>query len=642
VITLELLLAGWLLANACGGGSGSNSPTVTTTGGGTEQLWSGVLDPTRATDWTNQGVNSGIPTRATICATLSPPGITEVQINAAIAACPANQVVFLTAGTYTLGAGIDFGGHSNVTLRGAGPHLTKITFSVASACVGLGGNVCVLNPSGINPDNPPNVANWTAGYSVGTTTITLDSTTGLVVGSLIFLDQLMDSNVDNGQMWMCDAPGICSTEGGVGLTRSNPSRGQVHTAVVTSINGLNVTIDRPLIDPNWRSSQTPQAWWTNDTIHGVGIEDLSLDYTNAIGSNGIFFGGAYDVWVKNVRSINTARAHVLNYTATRITVRDSYFYGTQDTGSQSYGVETDSTSGLLVENNIFQHVAVPVVQGKGAVGNVYGYNFAIDDFYCASEDWQQADMYWHNSDNDYTLFEGNDGIGFNADNIHGTSFFGTAFRNFVNGRDPAGCSVSGKSAQTNGVIIQANNRYFNFIGNVLGTGNYHNNYECYPLSSTDASCTQGTSDLSIYSIGWSSNGGTKFSGLPNDPLVRSSMMRWGNYDTVNNAVRFLSTEVPSGISPYGNAVPASQTLPASFYLSLRPTTWWITPWSTPPWPSIGPDVTGGNVVSGSGAASALGGHVYKIPARLCYENTPIDSAYGSNNVLLFNATTCYI
>src|SRR5256885_2268080 len=61
------------------------------------QPWSGVLDPSRATDWTTAGVVingvPGIPTRTTICQTLNP-GSTTAQINRAISPCPAGQVVF--------------------------------------------------------------------------------------------------------------------------------------------------------------------------------------------------------------------------------------------------------------------------------------------------------------------------------------------------------------------------------------------------------------------------------------------------------------------------------------------------------------------------------------------------------------------
>jgi hypothetical protein len=118
-------------------------------------------------------------------------------------------------------------------------------------------------------------------------------------------------------------------------------------------------------------------------------------------------------------------------------------------------------------------------------------------------------------------------------------------------------------------------------------------------------------------------------------------MRWGNYDVVNNAVRFIASEIPASLAQLANPVPASQVLPPSFYLAARPSAWWVTPWGTPPWPAVGPDVTGGDVTSGSGAASTLGGHAYRIPARLCYEHSSIDSAYGTNGVVLFDAANCY-
>lgn len=54
------------------------------------QQWSGIIDPSRAADWSNAGVRGGIPKRTTICATLKP-GATSTQINSAIASCPSGQ-----------------------------------------------------------------------------------------------------------------------------------------------------------------------------------------------------------------------------------------------------------------------------------------------------------------------------------------------------------------------------------------------------------------------------------------------------------------------------------------------------------------------------------------------------------------------
>src|SRR6266568_6111029 len=108
------------------------------------QLWSGILDPSRAVDWSQAGIPGGIPNRTTICATLNP-GASAAQINSAIAACPAGQVVFLNAGTYNLSTGVVFNNKNNVTLRGAGPNATFLIFTAGNNCGGLGGNLCFMN-----------------------------------------------------------------------------------------------------------------------------------------------------------------------------------------------------------------------------------------------------------------------------------------------------------------------------------------------------------------------------------------------------------------------------------------------------------------------------------------------------------------
>src|SRR5438034_1392749 len=107
------------------------------------QLWSGLLDPSRAVNWGAgyQGVEGGIPNRTTICSTFNP-GATAAEINSAIAACPSGQVVFLNAGTYNLSGAITIA-RSNVTLRGAGPDQTKLVFSSGSGCGNTTSVVCV-------------------------------------------------------------------------------------------------------------------------------------------------------------------------------------------------------------------------------------------------------------------------------------------------------------------------------------------------------------------------------------------------------------------------------------------------------------------------------------------------------------------
>jgi hypothetical protein len=278
-----------------------------------------------------------------------------------------------------------------------------------------------------------------------------------------------------------------------------------------------------------------------------------------------------------------------------------------------------------------QHLATAAIT-EGSTGTVFGYNYAVDNYYVSvsgnAADWQQEDAYHHQAGDNLNLWEGQIGSGFTADDIHGPSFMLTAFRNRWSGRDPAITLGLLKTQQTIGVSLFSFNRYLNLIGNVLGTAGYHTIYTWSPSSTSDPGSAS-SGDRSIFMTGFSGGEGTLASGLPNDMLVLPTLMRWGNYDTVNGTVRFVSAEVASGISPYGNAVPASQTLPASFYLSSKPS-WW----GSMPWPAIGPDVTGGNIAN-------VGGHAYLTPSANCYVNVLGGLTDGTTGILNFNASKCY-
>src|SRR5260370_16019700 len=166
------------------------------------QLWTGIIDPSRAIDWSKAGVVGGVPNRTTICQTLNP-GATSAQINSAIASCPANQVVFLNAGTYSGLGGINFTGTNNVTLRGAGADQTILVFSSTTGCNEANGTlVCIGGTDNNWNGGPSNTARSTAGDSAGTTQITLSSATNLKVGNIIFLTQRDDDQIG------CDKGGM--------------------------------------------------------------------------------------------------------------------------------------------------------------------------------------------------------------------------------------------------------------------------------------------------------------------------------------------------------------------------------------------------------------------------------------------------
>ena len=569
------------------------------------QLWSGILDPARAINWSNAGVRGGIPIRTTICQTLSP-GATAAQINTAIKACPSGQVVMLSAGTYNLTSGITFAGRSNVTLRGAGPDKTFLVFTHDDACQGQASTICIPgNDLGYYGPSPLRTASWTAGYAQGSTVITLGSTTGLSVGMFIVLDQLDNTSNPGTDIYVCDTS-ACTEEGGTDYGR--PDRQQRQWVQVTNISGNNVTISPGLYMPNWSASKSPGAFWGNSTSlsHGDGVEDLSVDGLGANSNSLIEFIFTYDSWAKNVRLAygQTPRSHVSFYASARSTLRDSYLFGSSSeigVGQAHYGVEASNAGDLLVENNIFQRRTSPIVS-DGDVGSVYAYNFVIFDWYMQSPTFMQASNYSHEAGNSMILHESNQAVGIKGDIVHGTSNLLTFFRNYSIGWEAT------KTAETMAVALFPYNRYWNFVGNVLGQPGYHTVYQGVSRSQT------------IWGIGVTGNV------IGTDPVVATTTMRWGNYDTVTGGTRWVAGEVPSGIAKYPNAVPANQTLPNSFYLTSKPG-WY----GNNAWPSIGPDITG---------AGGPGGHVNRIPARVCFEDIMKGTAADSVP-RTFNAATCY-
>ena len=586
------------------------------------QNWSGILNPQRAADWSKAGIPEGIPNRTTIFRTLAP-GVTAEQINEAIAACPGGQVVYLAPGTYQLATGIDFASHNNVTLRGAGADRTFLVFTGSVERRGISADITIENLDANLPHDegrylgaPTNKADWTGGYSQGATEITLSSTTNLVAGrSIVCLDQLDDSDTDTGTVWVSQKHGISAVEGPSGTGRKG--RAQMQMSLVTDIQGNKVTISPGLYMPNWRAGQSPGAWWANTVVSGDGVEDLSIDHADSGAKSGIELSNAYQCWVKGIRDINSNRNHVWLFMTTHCVVRDSYFYGTQNSIYLSYGVELFMGTENLVENNIFQHIVSPLITNGSGPGCVWAYNYAFDDYYSASRSWFMPSIALHSAGTDMLLYEGNDATGIVGDYIHGTHNLITVFRNQLIGWEP------GMIKQTVPVELYTFSRYFNFIGNVLGKPGFHTRYEDVPPKGTGG-------DVSIYTIGWSGNGGG-VSVLKNDPLTVSTIMRWGNYDTVSKRARWEASEVPSGIGELANPVPATHKLPASFYLSSKPI-WW----GTMPWPAIGPDVTGGTDPTG---------HVHANPAEVCFNSLAVDEAYPEDisgfRVRVFNASKHY-
>lgn len=572
-------------------------------------------------------------------------------INTAIGSCTANKYVLLPSGTYYYN-GFKVDGQNNITVRGAGPGSsgTILILGTDTSCRGYGSIACVINDLNLAdyiPDNPNNIGTWSAGYTRGTLTVTVTRISGSGVptaGMDIHFDQTEDGRTDQWptELWDCGlddaAAAECSDEGGGGIGRSGRRTTETHQiASVTGTNPYTITLTTGLIMDNWSSGKTPQAYWSNITsgpITGVGIENIYFDASGYTGCGteggvetpdnlrGIVFFNARDSWVKNIRVHKPCRGHVLLFQSTHMSVVDSYFEEGQFHKSRSYGIEDFGSMQNLYENNIFQRVAAPIMR-QGAIGSVARYNYQVDDGYDQSLDtFMQAFCQHHTAGTHYNLCEGNDALGMKGDIIHGTTHLNTSFRNYWRGWD------TNKTNEANPVKVYANDRYWNIVGDVLGTSTYHTAYG-----------SGAGSGSTIYSFGEAYGS----PGVPADSHVAESVFRWGNYNTVQGTVRWCgnssstgwvatcssTSEVPTTLTKYAQTVPSTETLPNSLSLSAQPS-WWASPCGTPSWPPMGPDVSGGAVTN-------VGGHVHKIPARLRYENGAKD---GSNFLTNYDATTC--
>lgn len=640
------------------------------------QLWSGILPASRGQNWTTPGVVGGIPSASwrQCGATIAPFGTSgspaaPTTIQNQISSCGANQYVLLGAGTFYLSRGITVTSHNNIEIRGMGANQTFLVMSGIAGCQGIGASICFQSSdthwkNGIS--NGP--VNWTAGYSEGTTTIRLASVPHLKVGFPIILDQLDDAR-DTGGIYVCQAAPTCSLQGNAGGAQRT-GRDQVQIVTVTGCGGVTtpgascsgrnvvVRISPGLYMPNWNNNTVsggpaPQAWWATNPILNIGVQDLSIDNTASEASGepcGVAFFNALNGWVQGVRDIDAHQAHVNVYTSARITIRNNYFFLTQSSVDQSYGLECDTCSDVLMENNILQAVSGPLTINGACAGCVMGYNYDINNFYTGSSGYSNAMSNLHTAGVDSILYEGNIGPQIYGDNFHGTRNFATIFRNYLLGTQPV-CWVSGGPKYFTSTLGACSNdltalsflsysRFMNIIGNVLGTTGVQTTYQ---LNGTQA-------NHSVYIFGGGLN-------AP-DPNVLATSMRWGNVDDVTGFTtpRFCGNSSDTGWSTtcaHTSEIPASPTnsaqipyevpvpslgdtgagqspMPASFYYSSKPS-WWP---GGKPWPPIGPDVSSGNV-------SGVGGHVYTIPAEDCYLNVMGGAANGTGGPYSFNAKTCY-
>jgi hypothetical protein len=551
------------------------------------QLWGSILGSGQAIDWSNAGVG-GIPARNTRCAIIFPPA-TFTEINSALASCPGGDAVYLSAGTYSITGTISV--PSNVTLRGAGANLT-----ILNATGSNGGDVISLG-SGSVSYNPVEI---TSGTRAGSTRIVVGNASDISVGNYL---AIAESN-DGGRVPAQRSERDCSGCDGGWTGTGRLERGQI--VAVTGINGTTISVWPGLYSTY---ANTPVAVPFSMAKSYAGVEDLQVraNHTGYAANFGIS-KCAY-CWISGVESNDADGDHVEVHWGYHDEIRDSYFSNVSlhASGTQDSNIEIAlKTSASLVENNIVERTHGSLTLASGAAGNVVSYNYAEEKPDSNSMNLAIGGIDLRGEQLQFNLLEGNVLTTMYADPVSLASSETTAYRNWVTGTNQICSSIGGRDTVN---CMDPNSRYGiqatraaenslpeanpNFVGNIVGSAQMQ-----FPMD-------------------------------PNSPLVEKQSVEYFHRGSDFADGYGSSSGFPEGKDDGTNsrAEGINQALPATFYLSGKPS-WW----RSIPFPATGPDVTGG---------FGPEGHSYGNPAEACYFKVMGGSDGGSGGPLTFDAGRCY-
>lgn len=581
------------------------------------QIWSGILDPTRAIDWTPVGVPGGIPNLTSVCATVNAStygnGTSDATsgIQSALNNCGTNKVVVLSTGKFRINSSLTI--PSNVVLRGQSATSTILDMHGKSdAAISFG--------PGVYP-NAANTVSITGGATAGSTSVTVGNASKIAVGGYLIITELNESYVTN----VGEGGQVC---GWCDLYNGKRLLGQ--TVEVTSVSGTTIGIT-PGLYKDYPSS--PEALPFTAGAKYAGLENLQV-YSNNSGYTmmELMEGTAY-CWMKGVENSFADGDHVRVMYSFRDEVRDNYFsnaYQHSPGGTDSDVFIAGNTSGTLVENNIMERLHSSLLLNWGASGNVIAYNYSFGAFASTASMFETEDIAMHGAHPAFNLIEGNVGTNFHADSTWGSNSHNTVFRNWLKATTQVANPLNGRGVidwggawwavqHVRGLELSFATRYTNMVGNAIGSAE---TAALRPYNQGNATMTQQSMviypasrsyDAVAYGYSFGYSGATDGTG-GFDPLDSAQPYKTafihGDYEYTRNSVAW-DPNTPD------------HTLPPSLYRTSKPA--WF---GSSPWPLIGPDVTGGTGARGYANAN---------PAMACYTNTAKDG----NGMLLFDADSCY-
>lgn len=427
-----------------------------------------------SSDWSTAGVLSGAgrPSVTTINTTLTSSD-TAATINAAIAACPSNQVIKLGAGLYNMaGSEIDIA-KDGVVLRGS-TNSAGFPTTILSNCVFK-----------IAKSQWPSAGSWanitgqnvSSGLTEGSTSITLSAAASseFAVGNLFCIDQLFDGT---------------SVKDSTAEFAHRPDRSYSQMVQCTSKSGSTLGFRPALVGTYWNVTQDPEAWgWTatyGDTMQMSGVEDVDIPKAGS-GTQVITMGPCYNCWIRNMRGTDWPDSGGGSFVRIAYSSQCEITWCIIHDGalvmSSSYAIYPTMVSFSAFEFNIFTNLplAMPCIT---AVGCSFSYNYATGPYPYSPSAWLPEYFFPHGGHTHHTLYEGNWVEGpIYLDAITGgnnNSDIGIVHNRVVGW-------FTGKTSDTTPIQMEADMDNITVLANVLGMEGYHTTYaSCYAI---DASCS---------------------------------------------------------------------------------------------------------------------------------------------------------
>ena len=305
---------------------------------------------------------------------------------AALAALPDGGVLFVPAGDYFLDDTLEIG-TDGIVLRGEGASQSRLLLGNATTA-----SISVIT-YGRGDWQPLEVA-----PARGDTTITVPDGSAFVAGQWAEIQK-------------ADDPALMYTDPEWNVDWAWNARGQL--LEVTAVNGNELTFRHPLY-LDYPLADSPQIRSQRFVQH-VGIERLYLErITNDSDVGTVQWKNAAYVWMREVESNQTRKAHLGTESVIGCQVENNYFHDSYDHGGGGHGYGTSlgfHTTDCLVENNVFRSLRHSMIIQSGASGNVFGYNYSDEvvqsEGSVPNEGWLPPDISVHGHWSNNNLFESN-------------------------------------------------------------------------------------------------------------------------------------------------------------------------------------------------------------------------------------------